>query len=254
MGRLQDKVALVTGGGGGLGREIVKALWAEGARVMVTDIQDDAGRQLVAELGERVDFAHHDVASEKDWAAVMETVKRRFGALDVLVNNAAVLMPGTVEDATLEQFRRIMQINAESCFLGSKYAVAAMQARGGSIINIASLASWLPNDSYLGYSASKAAVAAMTRGVALHCRKKGWPIRVNSVHPDAICTPMMQAGLPPDIPLSALLWDPQSNPQGRAYRPEQVARVVLLLATDDAALISGAEVRVDNAVLGLGML
>lgn len=254
MGRLKDKVALVTGGAGGLGRETVKALWAEGARVMVSDIQDDAGRRLAAELGDRVAFAHHDVTRAEDWAAVMAAVTQQFGPLDVLVNNAAVLMPGTIEDATLEQFRRIMQINAESCFLGCQHAVAAMQQRGGSIINIASLASWLPNDSYLGYSASKAAVAAMTRGVALHCRKKGWPIRVNSVHPDAICTPMMQAGLPPDMPISTLLWDPEKNPQGRAYLPEQVARVVLLLATDDAALISGAELRVDNAVLGLGML
>lgn len=253
MGRLQDKVALVTGAASGLGSAIARKLHAEGARVMIGDLQDEAGARLAAELGERAASLHHDVTDEAGWVAALQATQARFGPLDVLVNNAGILEPGSLETATLAQWRRLMQVNAESVFLGCQLGVAAMRERGGSIVNVASVSSWLPVEGYVAYSASKAAVASLTRSAAFHCRRHGWPVRVNSVHPDGVYTPMMQASLPPGVPPERLLWDAQRNPKGRAYRPEAVADVVAYLASDEARVISGAELRADNALLGMGL-
>lgn len=256
-GRVKDKVALVTGGASGVGLEAVSLLLAEGSRVAFSDINAEAGEQQLADLNrqypERVMFVRQDVTSESDWASTMAAVGQRFGALNVLVNNAGILIPGTIETAQLEQFRRLMQVNADSCFLGCQHGVAAMKETGGSIINMASISSWLPIDSYVGYSATKAAVAALTRSTALLCRKKGYRIRVNSIHPDGVYTPMMEASLPRGVTKEMVLHDPQHNRGGRAYMPERIAQLVLFLASDESSVISGAEMHADNAVLGMGL-
>ncbi len=252
MGRVQDKVVLVTGGASGVGREDVLLLAREGARVVLTDVNQEAGQALADEIGEQALFLRHDVASEDDWRSVLDTVQQRFGRLDVLVNNAAILVPGSIEDATLEQWRNVMRVNTDSCFLGCKFGVAAMKQAGGSIINMASVSSWLPINTYAAYSASKAAVASLTRTVALHCRKSGYPLRVNSIHPDGIYTPMMQASAP-GIDPKYLLFNSETNRGGRACMPDQVAGVVLFLASDESRYVSGAEIRVDNAILGMGL-
>jgi 3(or 17)beta-hydroxysteroid dehydrogenase len=252
MGRVQGKVALVTGGASGVGREDALLLAREGARVVLTDVNQEAGEALANEIGEQALFLRHDVASEDDWRSVLGTVQRRFGRLDVLVNNAAILMPGSIEDATLEQWRNVMRVNTDSCFLGCHFGVAAMKHDGGSIINMASVSSWLPINTYVAYSASKAAVASLTRTVALHCRKSGYPVRVNSIHPDGIYTPMMQASAPGVDP-KYLLFHPETNRGGRACMPEHVADVVLFLASDESRFVSGAEIRVDNAIQGMGL-
>lgn len=253
MGRLQDKVALVTGAASGLGSAIARKLHAEGARVMIGDLQDEAAARLAAELGERAAAVHHDVTDEASWAAALQAVQARFGTLEVLVNNAGILEHGSIETATLAQWRRLMQVNAESVFIGCQQGIAAMRARGGSIVNVASLASWMPVEGYVAYGASKAAVASLTRSAAFSCRRNGWPVRVNSVHPDGIDTPMMRASLPPGVPPQRLLWDAERNPRGRAYPPEAIADVVAYLASDEARVISGAELRADNAILGQGL-
>lgn len=252
MVRVQDKVALVTGGASGVGREDVLLLAREGARVVLTDLNEEAGQALAREIGEQALFLRQDVASEADWRSVMGTVQQRFGRLDILVNNAAILVPGSIEDATLEQWQNVMHVNTDSCFLGCKYGVAAMKEIGGSIINMASVSSWLAVNSYAAYSASKAAVASLTRTVALHCRKSGYPVRVNSIHPDGTYTPMMQASAP-GIDPKYLLFNSETNRGGRACMPDQVANVVLFLASDESRYISGAEIRVDNAILGMGL-
>ncbi|HET8765223.1 MAG TPA: SDR family oxidoreductase [Rhodanobacter sp.] len=252
--RLAGKVALVTGGASGLGAETARLFVEAGARVAITDLADDAGKQLAAELGaDRALFLHHDVASEADWQRVIADTATRLGALDVLVNNAGILIPGDIEHATLDAFRKTIEVNAQSCFLGLKHGVAAMKARGGAIVSVASVASWLAVDGYPAYSASKAAVAALTRSAALHCRRKGYDIRINSLHPDGIWTPMMQASLPPGVPPEAVLFDPHANPRGRALKVEHVARALLFLASEDAATVSGAELHADRAVHGLGL-
>lgn len=252
MGHVQGKVALVTGGASGVGREDVLLLAREGARVVLTDLNEEAGQALAREIGEQALFLRQDVASEADWRSVMGTVQQHFGRLDILVNNAGILVPGSIEDATLEEWQKIMHVNTDSCFLGCKYGVAAMKESGGSIINMASVSSWLPVNAYVGYSASKAAVGALTRTVALHCRKSGYPVRVNSIHPDGIYTPMMQASAP-GIDPKYLLFNSETNRGGRACMPDQVANVVLFLASDESRYISGAEIRVDNAILGMGL-
>lgn len=257
-GRVQGKVALVTGGAGGLGLETAWLLAREGARVAISDINADAGEALAARINDELGDGHaiflrHDVTSEADWAAVITAVQAQFGALGILVNNAGILVPGNIAQATLGQFQNVMRVNAESCFLGCQHGVAAMREHGGAILNMASLASWLPVEDYPAYSASKAAVAALTRATALHCRKQGLDIRVNSLHPDAVYTPMMQASLPAGLKPEKLLFDATTNPRGRATMPEPIARIVLFLVSDEARAISGAEIRADNAILGMGL-
>ena len=252
MGRLTNKVALVTGAASGLGREIAMSFAREGARVVLTDINADAGQALAAQLGEQALFLRHDVTSERDWSSVIDATQTRFGRLDVLVNNAGILLSGSIEDAPFEQWQQVMHVNVGSCFLGWRHGIAAMKAEGGSIDNVASVSSWLPIDGYAAYGASKAAVASLSRSSALHCRKNGYAIRVNSVHPDGIYTPMMQASAPGVDP-KYLLFDKDHNRGGRACMPEHIASVVLFLASDDSRNVSGAEMRVDNAILGMGL-
>lgn len=252
MGRLNDKVVLVTGGASGVGREDVLLMAREGARVVLTDRNVEAGEALVKEVGDQAMFLRHDVASETDWQAVMAAIGPRFGPLDAVVNNAGILESASLEEAALEHWQRIQRINADSCFLGCKYGVLALKARGGAIVNMASVSSWLPVDGYAAYSASKAAVGAVTRAAALHCRKRGYAVRVNSVHPDGIYTPMMQASAPGVDP-KYMLFDPAKNRGGRACMPDEIAKVVLFLVSDESRFVSGAEIRVDNAILGMGL-
>jgi 3(or 17)beta-hydroxysteroid dehydrogenase len=169
----------------------------------------------------------------------------------VLVNNAAILALGSVEDTSLELFQKVQKINTEGYFLGCKYAVQAMkETGGGSIVNMSSVAALGGMPMFCAYSASKGAVAAMTRSVALHCKQQGYRIRCNSVHPDGINTPMTQAlagGQP--IPQEAL----DADPMNRMCAPRDIANVVLFLASDESRFINGAEIRVDNAQLISGL-
>ena len=252
MGRVNQKVAYVTGGASGVGKETVELLLKEGAYVAFGDIDVEAGEALAKTCEERALFLRHDVSNETEWQQVIAKVQSHFGPLDILINNAGILLPGSIETATLAQFRQLMQVNADSCFLGCQQGVAAMKERGGSIVNMASVSTWLPIEGYAGYSASKAAVAALTRATALYCRKNGLAIRVNSLHPDGIYTPMMQASAP-CVPAKYLLFDPKVNPKGRAIMPEHIAKVLLFLASDDSMAISGAEIKADSAILGMGL-
>ena len=139
-------------GASGVGRETVLRLARKGARVVLTDLNVEAGEALAAEIGAQAAFVRQDVASEADWSTVMAQVVQRFGALDVLVNNAGILVRGNIESQTLEEWQRLMRVNADSVFLGTQAGIRAMKERGGSIVNIASLASWMPVDIYVGYS------------------------------------------------------------------------------------------------------
>lgn len=176
--RVRNKVALVTGGASGVGRATVRMLAAEGAKVVITDIDQVAGEALARELGGEACFMHHDAASEADWDRVMASVIERHGRLDILVNNAGILIKGSIEEATLEQWQRLMRINADSVFLGCRAGVAAMKASGGgAIINMSSIAGIAGKDDYAAYCGSKGAIAALTRAVAADCRRKKYRIR-----------------------------------------------------------------------------
>lgn len=250
MNRVQGKVCIVTGAASGVGREDALLLAREGAKVVLTDLNEEAGRAVAAEIGGDALFIRQDIASETDWQHVIKTTLEKFGRLDVLVNNAAILALGSIEDTSLELFQKVQKINSEGYFLGCKYAVAAMKETGGSIVNMSSVAALGGMPMFCAYSASKGAVAAMTRSIALHCKQQGYRIRVNSVHPDGINTPMTQAlagGQP--IPQEVL----DADPMNRMCAPLDIANVVLFLASDESRFINGAEIRVDNAQLISGI-
>ena len=244
--RLINKVAVVTGAASGIGEATVRRFVAEGARVIMTDLNAADGERIAAELGARVLFMRQDVSAPADWQALAELVRGRFQRLDILVNNAGILIPGSIEDATLEQWHKLMRVNADSVFLGCQTAVALMKESGGggSIINISSIAALAARDDYLAYGASKGAVAALTRSVAVHCRKRKYRIRCNSVHPDGVLTAMTRASYPQGLDPARLTID--HDPMNRACLPEDVADAVLYLATDESRAVNGIELRVDS--------
>ena len=251
MQRVEGKVCIVTGAASGVGREDALLLAREGAKVVLTDLNEEAGRQVAAEIGENALFIRHDIASESDWQQVIKTTVQHFGRLDVLINNAAILAMASIEDTTLELWQKVQKINSDGYFLGCKYAIEAMkETGGGSIINMSSVAALGAMPLFCAYSASKGAVAAMTRSIALHCKQQGYRIRCNSVHPDGINTPMTQA-LAGGQPIPQELLD--QDPMNRMCAPRDVANVVLFLAADESRFVNGAEIRVDNAQLISGI-
>lgn len=249
MGRVEGKVILITGAASGVGKENALLLAREGARVMLTDVNIEGAQAVAAEIGSAALALRHDIASEDDWKKVLSATLEKFGRLDVLVNNAAILALGTIEDTSLEAWQKIQRINADGYFLGCKYGVSAMKDQGGAIINMASLAALSGMASFCAYSASKGAVTALTRSVAAHCKQRGYKIRCNSVHPDGILTPMvanLQAAADP-----ATLSEVRGDPMARMCLPQDIANLILFLASDESRFINGTEVRIDNGHLTL---
>jgi 3(or 17)beta-hydroxysteroid dehydrogenase len=243
MGRVSGKVALITGGASGLGAADARMLAAEGAKVVITDVQADLGRQVAALLPDAL-FLEHDVRDEGQWCDVVAQTVSQFGKLDVLVNNAGLVRFADVEQCQLDDFRLQMQVMVEGCFLGCKTVLPHMtKGGGGSIINVASVAALKGLSTIPAYSAAKAGIIALTRSVAVHCQEQGYRIRVNAIAPGAHDTPMTQqalAQLPGD---SAGLDQVQAHGQGR---PEDVANLVLFLASEESRQITGTHIVIDN--------
>jgi len=256
MGRVQGKVAIITGAASGVGAEDARLLASEGAKVVLTDVNDDAGHKTAAEINDKFPesavFYRHDIASEADWESVIRNTEERFGGLDVLVNNAAILAYGTIEDTSLELWQKIQRINSDGYFLGCKHGLLAMKRRGGgSIVNMSSMAGIGGMSSFAAYSASKGAVAALTRSVAAHCRSNLYKIRCNSIHPDGIVTPMvtnLHGTMPKGFQPKVREKDPKQL-QARFCMPADIANLVLFLASDESRFIQGAEMRIDNGYL-----
>lgn len=245
MGRVKGKVVLVTGAASGVGRENALLLAAEGAKVVLTDVNEEGVQALAQEIGDNAYALAHNIASEGDWQRVVVATLERFGRLDVLVNNAAILAMGTIESTTLEDWQKIQRVNAEGYFLGCKYGVQAMKQHGGAIINMASLAALAGMAHFCAYSASKGAVTALTRSVAAHCKQQRYNIRCNSVHPDGILTPMvtnLMAGAEVKV---------EGDPMARMCLPKDIANLVLFLASDESRFINGSELRIDNGQLSI---
>ncbi len=220
---------------------------------MVADIEETAALAVVAEIGEEggsAEVVALDVTDEDDWIAGLDGVIERHGRLDILVNNAGTLAgDGTIEDLTVDAWRRIHGVNAEGTMLGCKHGVRVMKAGGGSIVNISSIAGIVGAPQLAAYCASKGAVRMLTKSVALHCARKGYGIRCNSVHPSYTDTPMVDrmvaAHRDPDRLRAGL---EGASPLGRLGAPADVAAAVLYLASDDAAFVTGAELVVDGGV------
>ncbi len=246
MGRLDGKVALISGGARGQGAVEAELFAKEGASVILGDILDEEGKKVEArirELGGEATYVRLDVTSEADWRAGVETAVSRHGKLDVLVNNAGIVLHKGIEDTSEEEWDRVMAVNAKGVFFGTKYAIPAMRrAGGGSIVNIASVAGIVGNpDGRVAYTASKGAVRLFTKATAIqHARDK---IRCNSVHPGPIDTPMLQESWADP----ALIEQRTSDiPLGRIGTPEEIAYGVLYLASDEASFVTGSELVIDG--------
>jgi 3(or 17)beta-hydroxysteroid dehydrogenase len=255
---LAGKVALVTGGASGIGRAIAARLAADGARVVITDIAQDAGRGLAAERG--YEFFVQDVSEERQWVAVMSGVQSRCGGLHILVNNAGILSPpsekANPETATLGDWKRIFAVNVEGVFLGCKTAIPLMHASGGgSIINMSSVAALLATPFAVAYGASKAAVRQLTKSVAQHCAAEKLRIRCNSVHPGIVRTPALdkafsEAASQRGVPLDAILEERQGAvPIGAFANLEEIAAGVAFLASDDSRHMTGAQLVIDGGLV-----
>ena len=244
MGRLDGKVALISGGARGQGEVEAKLFAKEGAKVVFGDILDDEGRQVEAAIrqaGGEATYVHLDVTEEADWQEAVQTAVSAYGKLDVLVNNAGILRRDGIEETSKELWDTILAVNATGVFLGTKYAIPEMRkAGGGSIVNISSISGMIA----LGgpaYNASKGAVRVFTKVTAVH--HAGDNIRCNSVHPGPVRTPMTESTYSdPDMLAQRL----QSMPLGRIGTSEDIAYGVLYLASDEAAYVTGSELVIDG--------
>ena len=244
--RLQNKVALISGGARGMGAAEARMFAREGARVVIGDVLDAEGRQVEAEINEtggECVFVHLDVTQESEWQSAVQTAVTRFGKLDVLVNNAGIVRRTSVEDMSADEWDLIMNVNAKGVFLGTKTAIPEMRkAGGGSIINISSISGMLGQD-YVSsaYNASKGAVRIFTKSAAIQYAKEG--IRVNSIHPGTIDTHMAGERLTnPELQREA----EARTPLGRTAHPDEVAYGVLFLASDESSFMTGSEVVIDG--------
>lgn len=255
-GRVAGKTALVTGAAQGLGAAQARLLAAEGARVLVTDLNEAGAHEVAAaidaEHGDGTAFAlRHDVTSEDDWAAAIDTARERLGGLSILVNNAGIGAGGHIEDCSFADWKRSFAVNVDSAFLGTQRALPLMrESQPGSIVNISSIAGLIASDTMPAYNASKAAIWMLTKSVALYCAKRGWNIRCNSVHPTFVDTPILDGmgrgrGLEKEVVLGKLA---RQIPLGRIGRPEEVAQGVLYLASDESSFMTGAELKLDGGI------
>ncbi|MFE1597602.1 glucose 1-dehydrogenase [Methylobacterium sp. ID0610] len=251
MDRVKDKVAIVTGAAKGIGEATARLLAGEGASVVITDLDVSGGERIVQEIGAhggRALFLCQDVTDEDGWVETIAATVKAFGKLSILVNNAGVALSGSVEDTTIEDWRKLMAVNLDAVFLGTKHAIGAMRTfGGGSIINLSSIEGIVGDPNLAAYNASKGGVRLLTKSAALHCAKTGSNIRVNSVHPGFIWTPMVENYL-------STLGDLEEgreatgrlHPVGHLGEPIDIAAGILYLASDESKFMTGAELVIDG--------
>lgn len=267
MGRVEGKVAIVTGGASGIGRAAATLLAAEGAAVMVTDIDVTGGEEVVqaiTEKGGKAVFRKQDVVDEARWIEVVKDTVEAFGKVDILLNNAGIGVGGPTTEMTLDAWRNIMAINVDSVFLGTKHVIPAMkEAGGGSIINISSVAGLKGAAGLAAYNATKGAVRLFTKGVARECAADGNNIRVNSVHPGIIDTAIWGKIADTDLPEGSALTQQAEGanapdvemiatlaqvPVGRAGQATEIAEGVVFLASDASRYMTGTELIIDGGM------
>ena len=246
--RLENKVALISGGARGMGAVEAKLFAREGAKVVIGDVLEDEGKQTEAEINEaggQCLFVMLDVTSEENWNQTVAATVARFGKVDILVNNAGIFTLGNVEDTTVEMWDRVMAINGKGVFLGTKAVIPEMRkVGGGSIINLSSVAGLIGSARAAAYGATKGAVRIFTKSTAVQYAKEG--IRANSVHPGIIDTPMtVPTILVDDASREAQM---ERTPLGRLGQSEDVANGVLFLASDKSSFMTGSELVIDGGL------
>lgn len=242
MGRLEGKVALVTGAARGQGAAIARAFAAEGADVVLSDVTDEDGKLVADEIGPRARYVHHDVSDESSWAEAVRTTTEAFGKLNVLVNNAGILMWSPMHRVSLDDYMKVIRVNQVGCFLGMQAVIRPMRdAGGGSIINQSSTSGLEGMAGVISYSASKFAIRGMTKTAAIELGRFG--IRVNAVCPGGINT---QMGNPFEQEGDELERNYEMNPIPRIGRPEEVAGLMVFLASDESSFCTGADFVVDG--------
>jgi len=255
MRRMEKKIALVTGASRGIGAETARLLVKEGAEVILTDIRDDEGQALADTLG--ACYEHLNVASEAEWRVLADKITQKYGRLDALFNNAGIIGldkasgPQDPEHASLDSWHKVHAINLDGVFLGCKYGIALMKARGGSIINMSSRSGMVGIPAAAAYASSKAAVRNHTKTVALYCAEKSYNIRCNSLHPGAILTPLWDAMLGDEPVMRDKMIQQISAgvPLGHMGSPIDVAYAVLYLASDESKYVTGTELTLDGGIL-----
>ncbi len=246
---MKGKVALISGGAEGIGGEIGRQFVAAGGSVMLGDIQSDKAAAHAASLGAQAASVSLDVAKLDQWDAAVATTTEHFGKITHLFNVAGISEPGNVEDVALDSWDRTLNINLNGTFYGCRAALPAMAASGesGAIINIGSMLALRVGSGFIAYCATKAAVTAMSKAIALHCAEQGYKIRVNTVHPGAIRTPMFERylGLFPSAEEGEAIFA-ANHPMGRVGEADEVARACLFLASDEASFTTGVDFTVDG--------
>src|SRR6266446_2660700 len=261
MGQVEGKIALVTGGASGIGAACVETLAREGARVVISDIDDLRGAALAAQItasGQEAIYQSHDVTDEKRWQAVVAEIERRYGRLDIMVANAGIgIMTPSIVEMSLADWRRQTAINLDGVFLSVKYCIPLMRkSGGGSIVMTSSIAGLRGSATLAGYCASKGGVRLFAKAVAMECASRGDGIRVNTVHPGIIDTPIGEK-IRPDLmaggrnaPIDIEEMGRRGAPLGRVGKPQDIANGVLFLASDAASYITGTELVIDGGITG----
>lgn len=252
MGRIEGKVCLITGGGAGLGRADAIRLAEEGGKVVITDVNVAGGEETAQMAGNDAIFIKHDVTDEDVWQKVLAQTASHFGKLNVLVNNAGIVVVKTVESTTTEEWRRVHAIMTDGVFFGLKYGIGLMKENEdrNSIINVSSTAAFLGYPPFFAYAAAKGAVRSMTKSAAIHCQQSGYRIRVNSIHPGGIATAMVRQAQAEGGTTPKPADGGNAAPPGPGLGdPEDVANTVLFLASDESKFINGAEMLIDNGTI-----
>jgi NAD(P)-dependent dehydrogenase (short-subunit alcohol dehydrogenase family) len=257
-GRVEGKIALVTGAAQGLGEAIARMLVRGGARVAVTDIHADGAEKVAHSINQdRAGAAvaiPHDVTKEDDWVRALAETGQRLGGLHVLVNNAGIVLTKSILDTSLEDWRRVHAIDLDGVFLGCKHAIPLIEKTvlatklGGSIVNISSIAGIVAGHNMAAYNSAKAAVRHLSKSVALYCARRGFGIRSNSVHPAFITTPMLEDMAQNVDKVTAVTKLARQVPLGHIGEPDDVAYAVLYLASDESKFITGAELKIDGGI------
>ena len=251
MGRLEGKTALVTGAASGIGLQTSIRLAEEGARVMMTDIKLEEGRKQAEKLDANATFLKLDITEEEEWISVLDETVKRFDRLDILVNSAGMVLIADVEQITLEDWRKVHDVNLDGTFLGCKHGVRVMKQFGaGSIINLSSVSGMIGGFNLAAYNSSKGAVRMLTKSVALHCARADYGIRCNSIHPTFIETPMLESMIrdSPD-PEKARQTLVRQVPLRRIGKPDDVANMIVYLASDESTFVTGTEMVIDGGVI-----